>query len=180
MCVSMCVNEIETQKEGRRAARSWIKHSSLIQHNLCGTVSQYHNISHIYISQAWQSPQMSAVISASCAGCCRTEIQFAAAQMGEAGAPVWRYHMQKCLVCFNADKADIFQGVSQTLPMKEQSPIWHCSPSEILSVMLKVNRGDKTLSAWISALIDALPWALGGYQQNITPWAPQKINPAFM
>lgn len=131
------------------------------------SISQY--FTRFYVAQTWQSPQMSGVISASSAGCCRTEIQFAAAQMGEAVAPVRQYHMQKCLVCFNTDKVDIFQGVSQTLPMKEQSPIWHRSPSEILSVMLKVNRRDKTLSAWISTLIEALPWALIGYQQNIAP-----------
>lgn len=58
----------------------------------------------------WQpSPQISGVISALCAGCCRAEIQFATAQMGEAIASVPQYHMQKCLVCFNTDKADIFQ-----------------------------------------------------------------------
>lgn len=56
-----------------------IKHSSLIQHNLSGATSQYHTISHIYVSQIWQrqaSPQISGVISASRTGCCRTEIQF--------------------------------------------------------------------------------------------------------
>lgn len=105
--------------------RRQIKHSSLVQHNLSGTMSQYHNISHIYVSQIWQcqpSPQISGVISASCTGCCRTEIQFATAQMGEAIASVPQYHMQKCLVCFNTDKADIFRGVSQTIPMKEHLP----------------------------------------------------------
>lgn len=139
-----------------------IKHSSLVQHNLSGTMSQYHNISHIYVSQIWQwqpSPQISGVISAVCTGCCRIEIQFATAQMGEAIAPVPQYHMRKCLVCFNTDKADIFQGVSQTIPMKEQSPIWQCARSEILSVMLNENWRDKTFSPCIRVLIKTLPWA---------------------
>lgn len=117
MCVSVyvCVNEIERQKEGEceqdSAARKGIKHNSLIQHNLSGTMSQYHNISHIYVSQIWQrqpSPQISGVISALYIGCCRTEIQFAMAQMGEAIASLPQYRKQKCLVCFNTDKADIF------------------------------------------------------------------------
>lgn len=149
LCV--CVNEIKKkkQREGEHEQESavgrGIKHSSLIQHNLSGTMSQYHNISHIYVSQIWQwqaSPQMSRVISALCTGCCRTEIQFATAQMGKAIASVPLYHMQKCLVCFNTDKADIFRGVSQTIPMKEQSPIWQCILSEILSVMLNEKWGD--------------------------------------
>lgn len=180
MCVSVyvCVNEIERQKEGEskqeRAVGRGIKHSSLIQHNLSGTMSQYHNISHIYVSQIWQwqpSPQISGVISALCTGCCRTEIQFATAQMGEAIASVPQYRMQKCLVCFNTDKADIFRGVSETIPMKEQSPIWQCSLSEILSVMLNENWRDKTFSVCISVLIKAVPWASAGYQQKITPQA---------
>lgn len=70
-----------------------------------------------------------------------------------------QYRMQKCLVCFNADKADIFRGVSQTIPMEEQSPIWQCSLSEILSVMLNENRRDKTFWVCISVLIKAVPWA---------------------
>lgn len=113
-CVCVRVNEIERGREGEReqegAVGRGIKHSSLIQHNLSGTTSQYHNISHIYVSQIWQwqpSPQISGVISASRTGCCRTEIQLATAQMGEAIASVPQYRMQKCLVCFNTDKADI-------------------------------------------------------------------------
>lgn len=125
-------------------------------------MSQYHNISHIYVSQTWQrqpSPQITGVISALCAGCCRTEIQFATAQMGEAIAPVAQYRMQNCLVCFNTDKADIFRGVSQTIPMEEQSPIWQCSLPEILSVMLNENWRDKTFSVCISVFIKGVPWA---------------------
>lgn len=79
--------------------------------------------------------------------------------MGEAIASVPQYRMQKCLVCFNTDKADILWGVSQTIPMKEQSPIWQCSLSEILSVMLSENWRDKTFSVCISVLIKAVPWA---------------------
>lgn len=182
MCVSVyvCVNEIERQKEGEseqeRAVGRRIKHSSLIQHNLSGTMSQYHNISHIYVSQIWQwqpSPQISGVISALCTGCCRTEIQFATAQMGEAIASVPQYRMQKCLVCFNTDKADIFRGVSQTIPMKEQSPIWQCSLSEILSVMLNENWRDKTFSVCISVLIKAVPWAL----LDINKTSPRRLGP---
>jgi len=133
-------------------------------------MSQYHNISHIYVPQIWQwqpSSQISGVIFASCAGCCGAEIQFATAQMGEAIASVPQYRMQQCLVCFNTDKADIFRGVSQTIPMKEQSPIWQCSLSEILSVMLNVNWRDKTFSVCISFLIKAVPWAsLGIYKTS--------------
>lgn len=169
LCVSVCTcvwRDRERQKRGKRvserAAGRGIKHSSLIQHNLTGTMSQYHNISHIYVSQIWQwqpPPQISGVISAACAGCCRTEIQFATAQMGEAIASVAQYRAQKCLVCFNTDKADIFRGVSQTIPMKEQSTIWQCSRSEILSVMLNEKWRDKTLPVCISVLIKAVPWA---------------------
>lgn len=72
---------------------------------------------------------------------------------GEAAASA----AQKRSVCFNADKADIFRGVSQTIPMKEQSPIWQCGRSEILSVMLNQNSGDKTRRGCISALIAAAP-----------------------
>lgn len=139
-------------------------------------MSQYHNISHIYVSQMWQwqpSPQISGVISALCAGCCRAEIQFATAQMGEAIASVPQYHMQKCLVCFNTDKADIFRGVSQTIPMKEQSPIWQCSLSKILSVMLNENWRDKTFSVCISVLIKAVPWAL----LDISKTSPRRVGP---
>lgn len=178
-CVYVCVNEIEGEKEGeseqKRAAGRGIKHSSLIQHNLSGTMSQYHNISHIYVSQIWQwqpSPQISGVISALCTGCCRTEIQFATAQMGEAIASVPQYRMQKCLVCFNTDKADIFRGVSQTIPMKEQSPIWQCSLSEILSVMLNENWRDKTFSVCISVLIKAVPWA----SLDINKTSPRRLG----
>lgn len=122
-------------------------------------MSQYRNVSHIYVSWIWQRrwppppPQISAVISAARAGCCRTEIQCSAAQMGEAAASA----PQKRLVCFNADKADIFRGVSQTIPMKEQSPIWQHGLSEILSVMLNQSSGDKTRHVCISALIAAAP-----------------------
>lgn len=121
-------------------------------------MSQYRSVSHIYVSRIWQQrppppPQISAVISAARAGCCRMEIQCSAAQMGEAAASA----PQKRSVCFNADKADIFQGVSQTIPMKEQSPIWQRGHSEILSVMLKQNSGDKTRHVCISALIAAAP-----------------------
>lgn len=152
-----------------------IKHSSLILHNLSGTMSQYHNISHIYVSQIWQwqpPPQISGVISALFTGCCRTEIQFATAQMGEAIASVPQYRMQKCLVCFNTDKADIFRGVSQTIPMKEQSPIWQCSLSEILSVMLNENWRDKTFSVCISVLIKAVPWA----SLDINKTSPRRLG----
>lgn len=138
-------------------------------------MSQYHNISHIYVSQMWQwqpSPQISGVISALCAGCCRAEIQFATAQMGEAIASVPQYHMQKCLVCFKTDKADIFRGVSQTIPMKEQSPIWQCSLSKILSVMLNENWRDKTFSVCISVLIKAVPWAL----LDISKTSPRRVR----
>lgn len=94
-------------------------------------MSQYRSVSHIYVSRIWQQrppppPQISAVISAARAGCCRMEIQCSAAQMGEAAASA----PQKRSVCFNADKADIFRGVSQTIPMKEQSPIWQRGRSE--------------------------------------------------
>lgn len=192
MCVSVyvCVNEIERQKEGECEQEGTvgrgIKHSSLIQHNLSGTTSQYHNISHIYVSQIWQwqpSLQISGVISALRTGCCRTEIQFATAQMGEAIASVPQYRMQKCLVCFNTDKADILWGVSQTIPMKEQSPIWQCSLSEILSVMLSENWRQNILCLYISPY-QGRTLGLAAYQQNITPQArtspatnppPQKI-----
>lgn len=121
-------------------------------------MSQYRNVSHIYVSRIWQRrptppPQIHAVISAALAGCCRMEIQRSAAQMGEAAASA----PQKRLVCFNADKADIFRGVLQTMPMKEQSPIWQRGPSEILSVMLNQNSRDKTRHVCISALITAAP-----------------------
>lgn len=171
MCVSVCKRDREAERRRERQG-VWIKHSSVIQHNLSGTSSQYHTISHIYVSQIWLSPQISGVISASRAGCCRTKIQFAAAQMGEAIALVAQYHTEKCLVCFNTDKADIFRGFSQTIPMKEQSPIWQRSLSKILSVMLNVNRRDKTFAACISAHIKAAPWG----SQDINKTSPCRLG----
>lgn len=79
--------------------------------------------------------------------------------MGAAVALLAQYHREKRSVCFNADKADIFRGFSHTIPMKERSPIWQRSLSEILSVMLDVNRRDKTLG--VSAHIKLQLWAAG-------------------
>ena len=135
MCVSVyvCVKEIERQERSERRGRG-MKHSSLIQRNLSRTMSQYHNISHILritnlAVAASSSDQWSyfCLVVLDAAG---PRYSLRTAQMGEAIASVPQYRMQKCLVCFNTDKADIFRGVSQTIAMEEQSPIWQCSLSE--------------------------------------------------
>ena len=135
MCVSVyvCVNEIERQERSERRGRG-MKHSPLIQRNLSRTMSQYHNISHILritnLAVATSSSDQRSYFCLVVLDAAGPRYSLRTAQMGEAIASVPQYRMQKCLVCFNTDKADIFRGVSQTIAMEEQSPIWQCSLSE--------------------------------------------------
>lgn len=117
-CVSLRVCERDREPQERTVGRG-IKHSSLIRHNLSGATSQYHTISHILRitnlaaagllrrSVELFLPPLALALALARSPAAGPRYSFAAAQMGEAAASVARYRMQKCLVCFSADKADI-------------------------------------------------------------------------